>query len=97
MIPNRVNAGGLAKGRSGGWHSRSSEASSRSEVERLLTRNGIVKKFEFTTQGAMYFDVMACAAGRSSVQEVPRTADVKLSKSTAFCLVFIVEGTFLVF
>lgn len=28
-------------------------------------------------------EVMACAAGRSSVRVVPRTADVKLSKSTA--------------
>ena len=31
-------------------------------------------------------DVMACAAGRSSVRVVPRTADVKLSRSMAFRL-----------
>lgn len=33
-------------------------------------------------------DVMACAAGRSSIRVVPRTADVKLSKCMALRLCF---------
>lgn len=42
-------------------------------------------------------DIMACAAGRSSVRVVPHTADVKLSRSTTSRLCFYCRGAKLVF
>ena len=71
MYPDRVNADGLAKGRSSGWHSRSSEALT---PLRLVGREGWCLRSS---------DIMACAAGRSSIRVVPRTADVKLSKCSS--------------
>ena len=87
MYPDRVSADGLAKDRptqvafsldqsppaacfgvaAGGWHKK---------FDSVLLISKIKGR-------AAFFNVMACAVGRSSVQVVPRTADVKLSRSSS--------------
>ena len=101
MYPDRVSADGLAKDRptqvafsldqsppaayigvaAGGWHKK---------FDSVLLISKIKGR-------AAFFNVMACAVGRSSVQVVPRTAGIKFSKSTAFSHAFIIVGTVFLF
>lgn len=98
VYPDRVNAGGLAKGRPRRWHSRSVVISSnpigaqRSGSDWERRSSGINELFpvgKSECYGACSDDVVACAVGRSSVQVVTRTAGMKLSRSTTVLAVLL--------